>query len=169
MSKQDTNKANAAYSAVDNELKDGLVIGIGSGSTVVHVVARISERHRNGLVITACIPTSFQAQQLILDNKLPLGCIDQFPSIDLTFDGADEIQDDGSCIKGGGGCLLMEKVVWSATKRIVVVADESKRSCLLGTKWTHVPIEVLSVCWRLVSSKIEKLGGTPKLRMAINK
>ena len=105
-------KKKASYQAVDSQLNPSqsqMVVGIGSGSTVVYAVERLGELHKNkNLDLKACIPSSFQAQQLILEAGLPLGTLNEFPEIHVAFDGADEVDTAGNCIKGGGGCQLQE-------------------------------------------------------------
>lgn len=96
----------AAYKAVDEWIKDGQVVGIGSGSTVVYAVCRLQERVASEKLSIICIPTSFQAKQLILQNKLTLGSLDTHPEIDCVIDGADEVDVNLTLIKGGGGCQL---------------------------------------------------------------
>jgi ribose 5-phosphate isomerase A len=101
----------AAYKAVDEHITDNLVVGIGSGSTIVFGVQRIAEKVRNENLNIICIPTSFQAKQLILENGLTLGELESFPSIDVAIDGADESDTELNLIKGGGGCLLQVKAI----------------------------------------------------------
>lgn len=148
-------KEAAAHRAVDEQLlplftnnnsassSTPLVIGIGSGSTIPYAVSRISHlTHQSPpkLIISACIPTSFQAEQLIVAHNLPLGTLNQFTQIDLTIDGADEVDANLDCIKGGGGCLLQEKLVAFNSSRLVVVADDRKRGERLGTKVNPPPL-----------------------------
>lgn len=102
----ETAKKLAAERAVHDNIRDKIVMGIGSGSTIVYAVDRLAEMvHGEDLDIT-CIPTSFQARQLIVDHGLKLGDLERYPEIDLTIDGADECDAQLNCIKGGGGCLL---------------------------------------------------------------
>lgn len=96
----------AAYKAVDECVKDNIVLGIGSGSTVVYAVERLAERIQNEQLNIICIPTSFQARQLILKNHLKLSELEVNPEIDCVIDGADEVDADMTLIKGGGACLL---------------------------------------------------------------
>lgn len=102
----ETAKKLAAYKAVDECVRDNIVLGIGSGSTVVYAVERLAERINKEHLNIICIPTSFQARQLILQNKLQLGELEINPEIDCVIDGADEVDADMTLIKGGGGCLL---------------------------------------------------------------
>lgn len=96
----------AAVQAVNEHVKDNLVVGIGSGSTIVYAVNRLAERVKTENLNITCIPTSFQAKQLIVENQLRLGELDTHPELDVAIDGADECDEDLNCIKGGGGCLL---------------------------------------------------------------
>lgn len=100
----------AAYCAVDEWVTDNTVIGIGSGSTVVYAVDRINERVKNDGLRLVCIPTSFQARQLILAAGLKLGELECHPKLAVAIDGADEVDTDMCLIKGGGGCLLQVKI-----------------------------------------------------------
>lgn len=96
----------AAYKAIDDCVKDDMVVGVGSGSTIVYAVDRLKERVENESLNIICIPTSFQARQLIINNRLQLGELEIHPSLDCAIDGADEVDKDMVLIKGGGGCLL---------------------------------------------------------------
>lgn len=96
----------AAFKAVDEYVRNDTVVGVGSGSTVVYAVQRLAERVKAEGLRLVCIPTSFQARQLIIDAGLVLGDLEQNPRIDCAIDGADEVDADMVLIKGGGGCLL---------------------------------------------------------------
>lgn len=102
----ETAKKIAAEKAVNDHVKDNLIVGIGSGSTIVYAVNRLVERVKTEKLNIVCIPTSFQAKQLILQNHLTLGELETYPVLDVAIDGADECDRDLNCIKGGGGCLL---------------------------------------------------------------
>lgn len=96
----------AAEKAINEHVKDKLIVGIGSGSTIVYAVNRLAERVKSENINVVCIPTSFQAKQLILNNGLKLGELETYPELDVAIDGADECDVNLNCIKGGGGCLL---------------------------------------------------------------
>ena len=164
-------KIAAATQAVNENVKAGQIVGIGSGSTIVFAVKRIAERNKTENLNLICIPTSFQARQLIQDNGLILGSLETNPEIDIAIDGADEVDGDINLIKGGGGCLMQEKIIASCAKELFIIADNRKDSTTLGTTWTKgVPIEVLPMAYRPVQLKIEQIfGGEAKLRMASNK
>ncbi|KAG5671812.1 hypothetical protein PVAND_001987 [Polypedilum vanderplanki] len=156
----------AAYKAVDDHITDNLVVGIGSGSTIVYGVQRLAERVISENLNLICIPTSFQAKQLILDNGLILGELDRNPTIDVAIDGADECDVELNCIKGGGGCLLQEKIVASCAKTLIIVADHTKNSEYLTEKYKKIPIEVTPIAYIPIKNRIESLfGGDLKLRM----
>ncbi|UYP47430.1 Ribose-5-phosphate isomerase A [Candidatus Lokiarchaeum ossiferum] len=163
-------KKKAGYAAVDEFVKDGMVLGIGSGSTVVYAVKRLIERVKNENLKVICIPTSFQSIQLIVDGGLTLGDLSRHPEIDVDIDGADEVDDKLHLIKGGGGCQVQEKIVASVSKQLVIIADYRKDSKSLGEKWKKgVPIEVVPMAYVPIINKIKKMGGKPTLRMAKNK
>jgi len=160
-------KKNAAFKAVEDNVKQNMILGIGSGSTVVYAVKAITEINRNNKLNLKCIPTSFQSHQLIVENGLTLVTLDQYPEIDLDIDGADEIDKSLNLIKGGGGCLVQEKIIASSSKKLVVIADYTKRSEVLGENWRNgVPIEVIPLAYVPIMKRLEKLGGKPVLRMA---
>lgn len=113
----------AAYRAVDEYITtEHQVVGIGSGSTVVYVVERILQRPELNHIVY--IPTSFQSKLLILEGGLKLGSIEQYPEIDVTIDGADEVDEALNAIKGGGACQFQEKLVAEAAKKFVIVAGK---------------------------------------------
>ncbi|KAI6648850.1 Ribose-5-phosphate isomerase [Oopsacas minuta] len=171
MAAQNLGKQAAAIRAITDYVKNGQVIGIGSGSTIVYGVQELAKRVKSENLSVKCIPTSFQAQQLIIEHALPLTTLEQCPVIDVAFDGADEIDKNLTCIKGGGGCLTQEKIVAYFSRAFVVMADSSKRSDKLGTTWMKgLPIEVLPLAYKPIQQTIEKkYGGNAVLRIAQKK
>ncbi|XP_046385008.1 ribose-5-phosphate isomerase [Ischnura elegans] len=161
-------KKAAACKAVDDFVKDGQIIGIGSGSTIVFAVEKLAQRVRNEHLKVTCIPTSFQARQLILQNQLTLGDLETNPRVDVAIDGADEVDDCLTLIKGGGGCLTQEKIVASCASTFVVICDDGKDSRHLGEKYKKgIPIEVIPFAYVPIRNKIEtRFGGNVELRMA---
>ncbi|GAA5871434.1 hypothetical protein JCM16303_000754 [Sporobolomyces ruberrimus] len=159
----------AAYAAVDEHVKDHhKVIGIGSGSTVPYVVERLCQPPHNANNFDRWfIPTGFQSKELIVKAGLNLGDVDQFPSLDVTIDGADEVDDELNAIKGGGACQLREKVLAEAATHFIIVADSRKDSKVLGTNWKQgVPVEVAPFAWAKVFQNLQKMGcEKPTLRM----
>jgi len=158
----------AGRTAVNNHVStETRVVGIGSGSTIVFAVQRLAERVKEEGLQLRCIPTSFQARQLIQQHGLVLSDLETDPRIDVTIDGCDEADDALTLIKGGGGCQTQEKVVASYSDQFVVIADYRKASNKLGEAWNYVPIEVLALAYRPIMARIEKeLGGRCEVRMA---
>eukprot|EP01120_Amphizonella_sp_Union-15-10_P000130 TRINITY_DN1015_c0_g1_i3.p1 TRINITY_DN1015_c0_g1~~TRINITY_DN1015_c0_g1_i3.p1 ORF type:complete len:248 (-),score=40.55 TRINITY_DN1015_c0_g1_i3:78-722(-) len=148
-----------------------MVLGLGSGSTIVYAIERLGQRVLEENLDVICIPTSFQSKQLALKYNLRLSDLSMHPNIDVTIDGADEIDTVLNLIKGGGGALLQEKIVAYNSKEFVVIADYRKTSNYLGEKWkSGVPIEVIPLAYVPVKNKIEStLGGNAVLRMAVAK
>lgn len=162
----------AAYKAVNDWVKTDTVIGIGSGSTVVYAVERLAERVQSEQLNVVCVPTSFQARQLIVQHGLRLGELELHPQLDCAIDGADEVDAQLNLIKGGGGCLLQEKIVASCAKRLIIIADFTKDCQRLGELWLQkgIPIEVAPMAYVPIQRSIEaRFGGEAKLRMAIAK
>ena len=160
-------KKTAAEKAVEENVKKNMILGIGSGSTVVYAVQKIAEMNKQNDLNLKCIPTSFQSYQLIVKNGLNLVTLDQYPEIDLDIDGADEIDKDLNLIKGGGGCLVQEKIIASNSKNLIIIADFRKNSNNLGENWKNgVPIEIIPLAYKPLMKNFEKLGGKPVLRMA---
>lgn len=161
----------AAYRAVDEFVQNNNIVGIGSGSTVVYAVQRLAERVETENLKVTCIPTSFQAKQLIIKHNLILGELDTNPTIDVTIDGADEVDAKMTLIKGGGGCLLQEKIIASCSKKMIVIADYTKDSEKLGDRYKKgIPIEVVPMAYVPIKIKIiQMFGGEIKLRSAIAK
>ncbi|XP_064382347.1 ribose-5-phosphate isomerase-like [Halichondria panicea] len=165
-----TGKKAAAVKAVNDYVQDNQRLGIGSGSTIVFAVERLAERVKQEKLSVICVPTSFQARQLIIDNGLTLGDLETVPELDIAIDGADEVDKNLNCIKGGGGCQTQEKVVAASAKTFVVICDYSKQSSFLGEKWNRgLPIEVVPFAYKPVKIKLEKMGGTAEIRMAKQK
>jgi len=163
-------KDKAACAAVDEFVHDNQIVGIGSGSTIAYAVSRLAQRVKAENLKVVCVPTSFQARQLIIEHGLVLGDLEQHPELDVAIDGADEVDSGLNCIKGGGGCLTQEKIVAHSARIFVVCADYRKDSAVLGEKWHKgVPIEVIPMAYGPVLRSLEKFGGTPKLRMAVSK
>eukprot|EP00117_Sycon_ciliatum_P041927 scpid87817/ scgid30582/ Ribose-5-phosphate isomerase; Phosphoriboisomerase len=170
MSTVEQAKRAAAFMAVDQHVQNNTVVGVGSGSTVVYAVERLTERVKNENLQLKCVPTSFQARQLIISNNLVLADLETCPELDVAIDGADEVDAHLSCIKGGGGCQTQEKVVAAAAKKFVVVADYRKDSERLGQQWEKgLPVEVVPFAYKPVAIKMERMGFEPVLRMAKNK
>lgn len=146
-------------------VQSGMVIGLGTGATATLFVRRLAERMARGeLTNLVGIPTSSQIETEAKRLNFPLTTLEEQPVIDLTVDGADEVDPHLNLIKGGGGALLREKIVAQASKREVIIVDEAKLSPVLGTKW-HVPIEVIPFGWRTQAAYLTALGAKVVLRL----
>ncbi|KIY72015.1 ribose-5-phosphate isomerase [Cylindrobasidium torrendii FP15055 ss-10] len=163
----------AAWTAVDRHIKPTYrVIGIGSGSTVPYVVERIVMQGDEANENRVFIPTGFQSKELIVSSGLSLGDVDQYPEIDVTIDGADEVDLELNCIKGGGACHLREKVIAEAANTFILVADYRKNVDFLCTNFkSGVPIEVVPFAYAKVLHNLHSALGSPSatLRMAVAK
>jgi ribose 5-phosphate isomerase A len=140
------------------------VVGLGHGSTAIFAVCRIAQMlHEGQLQDIVGVPCSRQVEEEARRLGIPLTTLDEHPTIDLTIDGADEVDPHLNVIKGGGGALLREKVVAQASRREIIVVDESKLSPALGTHWP-VPVEVVPFGWLVQAAYLESLGARPALR-----
>jgi ribose 5-phosphate isomerase A len=144
-------------------VQDGMVVGLGTGSTVRHTIEALGRRVKEGLRIWG-IPTSKASEELARRLGIPLATLDERPQVDLTIDGADEVDPQLRLIKGGGGALTREKVVARASRRMVVVADAGKLVEHLGSTFA-LPIEVLEFAKTPVTAHVERLGGHVTLRL----
>jgi ribose 5-phosphate isomerase A len=147
---EDLRKFNAAQAALDY-VKDGMVVGLGTGSTSAHFVRQLGERVRQGLRVKG-VPTSEATRNLAEQVGVPLLGISQVTAIDLDVDGADEVDGGFRLIKGGGGALLREKIVAAASKHMVVIADESKWVETLGA--FPLPVEVTRFGFALTQARV---------------
>jgi ribose 5-phosphate isomerase A len=160
---RDQLKKEAAESAVAH-VQNGMVVGLGTGSTAWFAVEAIGRRVAEGLRIVG-IPTSEYTQEHARSLGIPLSTLGENPRIDLTIDGADEVELGSlNLIKGGGGALLREKIVASASARLVIVADEAKLVDHLGVGFP-VPIEAVPFGWQVTARRVADLGGNPTLRL----
>ena len=154
-------KVLAARRAVD-EVQDGMLVGLGTGSTANYAVRFLAERIASGLRITA-VATSRMTEVLARELAIPLTSMEGLSSIDLTIDGADEIDHRLQAIKGGGGALLREKVIAAASARVIAVVDSSKFVTQLGR--FPLPIEAFPFATAFVGGRLADLGGPVSLRM----
>jgi ribose 5-phosphate isomerase A len=152
----DSEKEQAARASL-KYVRDGQIVGLGSGSTATLAIRFLGERVRAGLNIRG-IPSSVQSRELALELGIPLTTFDEYQQIDVTIDGADEFDPALNLIKGGGGAMLREKVVASASKQLVIVTDSSKQVSTLGR--FPLPVEVIGFAEPLVAKKIGDLGAT---------
>jgi len=161
---RDQLKRAAAHGALDY-VRDGMVLGLGTGSTASFVVQALGARMASGLKIVG-IPTSERTATLARSLGIPLATFAEYQRIDLTIDGADEVERGSlNLIKGLGGALLREKIVAAASRRLVVVVDQEKLVDRLGDR-TPVPVEVAQFGWQSTAAALDKLGAKPRLRHA---
>jgi len=152
----------AAGRAAAKLVREGDIVGLGTGSTAYFAVVALGERVKSGLKIVG-IPTSIATADLARQLGIPLTTLDEHPQIDITIDGADEIDPKLNLIKGGGGALLREKVVASVTRKMVVVSDSTKVVPALGK--FPLPVEIIPFARTVIEKKVASLGATTKLRM----
>ncbi|HTS38519.1 MAG TPA: ribose-5-phosphate isomerase RpiA [Candidatus Solibacter sp.] len=142
-------------------IADGQVVGLGTGSTAAYFIKLLAERVKEGLKIRG-IPTSVRSGELAASLGIPLTTLDECLEIDVTVDGADEVDPQLRLIKGGGGAMLREKIVASATKKMIVVADATKQVQTLGK--FPLPVEVIKFAQALVAKRITALGASVEVR-----
>ena len=146
-------------------VESGMIVGLGSGSTAIFATRRIAERiHSGELTDILAVPTSLATEAAAIELGIPLTILAEHPRIDITIDGADEIDPNFNLIKGGGGAHLREKIGAQATERLGIVADDSKLVDQLGASWA-VPVEVIPFGWQSQAAYLASLGAAPKLRM----
>jgi ribose 5-phosphate isomerase A len=156
-------KRKAVLEAVKH-VKDGVVVGLGSGSTAAMAIEALGERIQKEKLGVLGIPTSYQAFLLAVKHGIAVTTLEEHGVIDVTIDGADQIDPELNLIKGMGAALVREKIVASASKVNVIIADESKKVKVLGEKGQPVPVEVLPFAISVVKRKIEAIGGKAVLR-----
>ncbi len=155
-------KIMAARAAL-GEVADGQILGIGTGSTVAIFIEMLGDKIKKEGLRLACVPTSYQSAHLAMEKGIPLTTLEEYPTLDLAVDGADEVDRRLNLIKGGGAALTREKIVDSAANRFIVIADETKLVDRLGNK-APVPVEVIPMAWRRVAQMVKILGGDSRLR-----
>jgi ribose 5-phosphate isomerase A len=154
-------KQRSAEAAVEY-VKDGMIVGLGTGSTTEFAVKKLGEKVRDGLAIRG-IPTSDITKKQAEEEGIPLIDFSETMYIDLTIDGADEIDADLNMIKGGGAALLREKIVASASREVIIIVSSEKFVHQLGS--FPLPVEVIPFGWQVIFKQLETLGGSPNLRL----
>lgn len=165
-------KKAAAELLINEYVKDGYVIGVGTGKSSQYALAQLAHRVKSENLRVFCIPTSIPSRDLILNYKLPLSELSIHPEVDIAFDGADEVDANLNCLKSTGGVHTQEKCVASCSKQWVFIGDSSKRSDKLGEKYRGgVAVEVLPIIYVPVLNKLRKLNGAlnATLRLAKSK
>lgn len=165
---QDRMKQAVAAAAVD-QIRDGMVLGLGSGSTAALMIKELGAKLSRGeLTDIVGVTTSFQGEVLAAELGIPLQSLNAVERIDLAIDGADEVDPNFQLIKGGGACHVQEKLVARRAQRFVVVVDSTKLVERLNLGFL-LPVEVLPAAWRQVKSELEVIGAEVELRMAVRK
>jgi len=145
-------------------IKNGWIIGLGSGSTMAYAVAELARMSKARRLEVSVVPTSHQIENLAISHGLRILSMNEAFTIDYTIDGADQVQLPSlNLIKGGGGALLREKIVDSAARKLAIVVDETKLSKHLGGK-QQVPLEVLPFAHKSIQIQVTRIGGRAKLR-----
>jgi ribose 5-phosphate isomerase A len=161
MQSVDDAKVQAARKSLEF-IEDGMVVGLGSGSTATHFIRLLGERVKSGGLKVRGIASSRASEELAVSLSIPIVNFETCPEIDVAVDGADEVGPRLALIKGGGGALLREKIVASASKRFIIVADSSKVVSRLGK--FPLPVEVIQMAEPLVSRKLASMGMRPAIR-----
>ena len=143
-------------------IADGMVVGLGSGSTVFYAIEAIGKLIENGMDITG-IPSSVKTEAIARDMGIPLAALEKFKTLDITIDGADEFNPDFQLIKGGGGALLREKILDHNSKLNIIIADSTKQVHRLGK--FRLPLETLPFATNSIRSELEALDLNPVLRL----
>ena len=165
---QDRMKEAVAQAAVE-QIRDGMVLGLGSGSTAALMIQALGAKLKRGeLTDIVGVTTSFQGEVLAAELGIPLKSLNAIDRIDLAIDGADEVDPAFQLIKGGGACHVQEKLVARRAERFVVVVDSTKLVDTLNLGF-WLPVEVLPGAWRQVQAELQALGAEAKLRMAVRK
>ncbi|MGY6208786.1 ribose-5-phosphate isomerase RpiA [Cytobacillus firmus] len=161
MNFKDLQKKAAGEKAADF-VKDGMIIGLGSGSTVYWFLKRLGELVNAGLTVKG-VPSSLRTEGWAREFNIPLADFSETQILDLAIDGADEVDPEFNLTKGGGGSLLREKIVDANAKKLIIIVDESKLVQQLGK--FPLPVEIVPFGWELTSKRITELGAIPQLRV----
>jgi ribose 5-phosphate isomerase A len=154
----------AAAEAAVALVKEGNIVGLGTGSTAKYAILKLGDMAQDGFEVRG-VPTSIATANLAKEHGIPLTSLEEFPQIDLTIDGADEVDPHLDMIKGLGGALFREKLVAAASKTVAIAVDASKLVKKLGSR-VPVPVEVHPFGWKVSKALLEALGGAPDLRVA---
>ncbi|MBU0474805.1 MAG: ribose-5-phosphate isomerase RpiA [Bacteroidetes bacterium] len=164
MNDQEILKRKSAEKAVEF-VKSGMILGFGTGSTFNHVLYVLAEKLKSCEISNIVgIPSSEKTQKLASELNIPTSTLDNFPILDLTIDGADEVDVKLNVIKGGGGAHFREKIIAQASKKYIIIVDESKISKSLGEKWA-VPVEVIQMAYQVELQFLQSLGAEVKPRL----
>ena len=147
-------------------IEDEMILGLGTGSTVDYALRKIGKMVNEGLKIKG-IPTSFRTKKIAKEEKIPLTSLEENPEIDLTIDGADEVDSELRLIKGGGGALTREKMIAYYSKKVIIIIDETKVVKMLGIDFS-LPVEVVKFGWTLTKNKLKEFNCNVELRKIMN-
>lgn len=156
------NQKKIAAEKATEDVRSGMIVGLGTGSTVYYALLKLGAMVREGLDIIG-IPTSEGTEKIAFAEKIPLATLATHPTIDLTIDGADEVDAHLNLIKGGGAALVREKIIANASKEILIVVDESKVSRVLGTHFS-LPVEIVRFGWEATQTAVNRICGKSTLR-----
>jgi ribose 5-phosphate isomerase A len=151
----------AAEKAVEY-IEDGMIVGLGTGSTVEFTLKKLGDLVKEGLKIQG-IPTSLRTKKSAVNYGIPLTNLEKYPEIDVTIDGADEVDSNLNLIKGGGGALTREKIIAFHSKKVIIIIDETKIAKRLGIH-NPVPVEVIKYGWNATMKALEDMGCVPERR-----
>ena len=154
-------KKQAGEEAVKH-IEDGMIIGLGTGSTIEYSLRKLGQMIKEGFKIRG-IPTSIHTKRIAEEENIPLTTLDEHPDIDLTIDGADEVDSNLNLIKGGGGALTREKIIAFNSKKVIIVVDDSKVVKALGIDFA-LPVEVVKFGWTSTKKTLETFGCNVALR-----
>ncbi len=157
------NQKKIAAEKATERVRSGMVVGLGTGSTVYYALLKLGAMVREGLDIVG-IPTSAGTEKIATAQQIPLATLASHPIIDLTIDGADEVDAHLNLIKGGGAALVREKIIANASKKILIVVDESKVSRVLGTTFP-LPVEIVQFGWEATQTAVNRICGKSTLRL----
>jgi ribose 5-phosphate isomerase A len=166
MDNQAVNSKKIAAGKAIEYIRNGMTIGLGTGSTAYWAIQGIGEMVKQGLSVRA-VATSIQSESLARELNIPLLSFAEVDRLDVTIDGADEVDEKLNLIKGGGGALLREKIVAAATRFYIIIVDESKLVHHLGK--FPLPVEVVPFAWELTQRRLTELDCIPRMRMAGDK
>ena len=155
----------AAEKATES-VQSGMVVGLGTGSTVYYALLKLGTMVGEGLDIVG-IPTSAGTEKIAIAQQIPLTTLATHPTINLTIDGADEVDAHLNLIKGGGAALVREKIIANASKKILIVVDESKVSRVLGTTFP-LPVEIVQFGWEATQTEVDRICGKSTLRITLD-
>ena len=158
------NQKKIAAEKATESVQSGMIVGLGTGSTVYYALLKLGAMVRAGLDIVG-VPTSAGTEKIATAQQIPLATLAAHPSIDLTIDGADEVDKDLNLIKGGGAALVREKIIANASQKILIVVDESKVSHVLGTTFP-LPVEIVQFGWEATQTEVNRICGKSALRVA---